>query len=313
MGVVSMNKFAMLQSVSDVWALALDKCGSLATTSETFVGTLEELHMARMGKPPRAKGAIAYLSLSGTLTQKGSFWGGTSMEAFGRAFDAAVANDKVGAILIEVDSGGGDARGTAELSDKIFAARGTKDIIAVANADAHSAAFWVASAADQLHVTPSGEVGSVGVWTMHANESKYLENMGVEITLVHAGKHKVDGHPFGPLPEEVRNDMQSAVDEINGNFHAALARNFGITRKEVKDNFGDGKSFFAPEAKKRGMVHGIGSFESVLDTMSGRKDSRSAGRIEMELQAAFYGVESPEEEDVEARLRLWELRQREGV
>ena len=304
-----MNYHQLLKT-SDVWALNLSKWHPLeANNVAEDVAAYEQI---RKGRPPKAKGSIAMLSLEGALTQKGSWWG-TSTEAFGRAFDAAIANDKVGAVLIDISSPGGDVRGTMELSDKIFNARGPKPIVSVANSDAHSAAFWDGSAADQLFVTPGGEVGSVGVWTAHIDQSRMFDKIGLDVTLIHSGKHKIDGHPFAPLPDEVRADIQADVDSINANFHAALARNFGITKKDVAENFGDGKSFMATEAVKRGMAHGVRTFEDVANTMSGRGSSRSDSRVSMELQAAFYGVEVAAVHSVEARKRLLDLRMRESA
>ena len=84
-------------------------------------------------------------------------------EAFGAAFDRAAADSSIGAIVLNIDSPGGSVYGVEELADKIYKARGTKPVYAVANSLAASAAYWIGSAASQLYVTPSGEVGSIGV------------------------------------------------------------------------------------------------------------------------------------------------------
>jgi ClpP class serine protease len=64
---------------------------------------------------------------------------------------------------------------------------------------AASAAFWIASQADELVVTPSGSVGSVGVFAAHDDISALQEQLGVKTTLISAGKDKTLGNPFEPL------------------------------------------------------------------------------------------------------------------
>jgi ClpP class serine protease len=99
--------------------------------------------------------------------------GGTSTEAFGRAFDEAMKNPDVGAIVIDCDSPGGSVSGVPELAAKIFKARGQgKRSSRVANSSMNSAAYWICSAADEIIAAPSADVGSIGVFTMHTDTSE---------------------------------------------------------------------------------------------------------------------------------------------
>jgi len=118
------------------------------------------------------RGTIAVLNLSGPIVPRSSgvedMSGPTmaSLDRFSRAFDEAAANDRHTAIVLNVDSPGGRVDMVPEVAAKIRAARNdVRPIIAVANTYAASAAYWIASAADEIVVTPSGEVGSIGVYT----------------------------------------------------------------------------------------------------------------------------------------------------
>src|SRR5690606_4285100 len=130
--------------------------------------------------------------------------GGTSTEQFGSWFDAALRDPAVSAIVIDVDSPGGTVTGVAELAEQIFEARGKKPIYAIANALAASAAYWIASAAEELWVTPSGDVGSIGVYAMHEDISEMEAEMGLKVTLISAGEYKTEGNPHEPLGDEAR-------------------------------------------------------------------------------------------------------------
>ena len=142
---------------------------------------------------------------------------------------------------MDVDSPGGSVFGLKELSQKIFDARGTKPIYAVANSMAGSAAYYIASAADQMIVTPSGEVGSIGTIAIHEDMSVALENEGVKITVIKAGRFKGEGNNFEPLSEEAISNAKREVDAYYGQFVDAVARNRGVSPKAVRNGFGEGR------------------------------------------------------------------------
>src|SRR5262245_53800117 len=190
----------------------------------------EEEIRARVGTPPVAKartqGTVAVLPLFGVMAHRMNMLtdisGGTSTEGFGRAFRTLVHDPNISSIVLDVDSPGGSVFGVQELADEVFKARGTKPIVAVANAMAASAAYWVASQADEILVTPSGMVGSVGVVAIHEDRSKLAEKMGVKHTFITAGKFKNDGNGLAPLDDETRADMQRKVDQFYNAFVSSV-------------------------------------------------------------------------------------------
>jgi len=219
--------------------------------------------------------SIAHLPLWGVTDQHSSFllelFGGTSTDAFGLAFDLAMADDSIGAILIDVDSPGGSVYGTQELSDKIYNARGKKPIIAVANSLMASAAYFIASAADEILITPSGEAGSIGVVAVHLDHSKFLDDQGVKPTIITAGKHKAEGNPYEPLNDEAFDYLQKRVNEYYTSFVSTVARNRGISAATVLKDFGQGRVLGAREAKDVGMVDDIATVETVYKSLSQTK------------------------------------------
>lgn len=189
---------------------------------------------------------------------------GTSAEILSQLFNKALGDPNIKAIVLDVNSPGGTVGGVEELSAEIFNARGKKPIIAQVNSFAASAAYWVGSAADEIVVTPTGEVGSIGVWALHEDWSKNLENEGVKPTLVSAGKFKVEGNPYEPLSEEARAAIQADVSAYYDMFTAAVARNRGVDVAVVKDGFGEGRMVRASEAVKQGMADRIGTMSDTL-------------------------------------------------
>lgn len=220
------------------------------------------------GKAPRS---ISVITLRGTLMQRStpllSFFGGTGLDRFQSALKDALDDDSVGQILIDIDSPGGSVYGTIEAAQAVFDARKSKPVVAVANSLAASAAYWIASQADELFVIPGGEVGSIGVYAEHEDVSAALEKAGIDVTLISAGKYKVEGNNFGPLDPEARAHMQSRVDDYFGAFTRDVARGRGATVEYVRSQMGQGRVYGASQALKANMVDGVMTFDQVVQRM----------------------------------------------
>jgi len=120
---------------------------------------------------------IAVIPIQGVLTKQESWVsalsGCSSYAQIGSYVQDAVNDAGVRAILLQVDSPGGETTGCLELSDFIYSIRGAKPIYAVADDFAFSAAYALTSAADKIFVTRMGAVGSVGVVVLHTEDSKF--------------------------------------------------------------------------------------------------------------------------------------------
>jgi capsid assembly protease len=236
----------------------------------------------------RTAGAIAVLPLFGIIAQRANIMtqtsGGTSTEMFGRQFQAAMADPQIGAVIIDVDSPGGTVNGVDELSSLIYSARGEKPVVAVANSLAASAAYWIATAADELVVTPTGEVGSIGVLAAHEDDSEMFEKAGVKTTLISAGKYKTEGNPYEPLSDEARAHLQERVDDYYGLFVGAVARNRGVGVQAVREGFGEGRAVGAKQAKALGMVDRIGTLDDTIARLQRRSQSRARRSAELDIR-----------------------------
>jgi len=174
---------------------------------------------------------IAVIPIQGVLTKKESwvsaFSGCSSYDLIGRYVQDAVNDAVVRAILLQVDSPGGETTGCLELSDYIYSLRGAKPIFAVADDFAFSAAYALTSAADKIFVTRMGAVGSVGVVVLHTEDSKFNDEQGFKYTYIFKGDKKVDANPHEPLSERAQKDIQSEIDRQYDQFVATVARNRG--------------------------------------------------------------------------------------
>lgn len=216
-------------------------------------------------------GSIAILPLFGTIFPRANLMtdvsGATSAEIFGKQFDELVKDPEISAIIMDVDSPGGDVYGIEELSRKVFDARKKKTIVAVANYTMASAAYWIGSSAEEVVVSPSGEVGSIGVWTAHDDISAAMEQEGVKRTLISAGKYKVEGNPWSPLSAEARAAIQESVDQYYDAFVKAVARNRGVKVEQVRSGFGEGRMVNAKQAKELGMADRVETMEETIQRL----------------------------------------------
>ena len=232
----------------------------------------------RQASVSNSGGGIAVLPLYGIVTQRGNMVddvsgpGTASTQQFSNLLRAALQDETVSQILIDIDSPGGSVYGVAELADEIVSARAQKPVVAIANSLAASAAYWIGCSASEFYVTPGGEVGSIGVWQAHQDYSKAMDEAGVKTTLISAGKFKVEGTPYAPLDEEAQGFMQSRVDDYYAAFTKAVAKGRGVPISQVRDGMGQGRVLGADAALASSMVDGIATFNDVVKKM--RRDAR---------------------------------------
>lgn len=181
---------------------------------------------------------VAVIPISGTLVQKSGYMrptcGMTGYDGIRANLSMALEDSAVRAIMLDIDSGGGEVAGCFDLVDAIYSARGKKPIWAVLSESAYSAAYAIASAADKITVPRTGGTGSVGVICAHVDFSKALAKDGISVTMIHYGARKADGNEFNPLSDEALARFQGDVDEMGELFVATVARNRNISIAKVR-------------------------------------------------------------------------------
>lgn len=178
-----------------------------------------------------------------------------------------IDNPKVRGILLDMDTPGGETAGLTELARWMSAAKAEKPIWAIANTSMCSAGYWLASACTRIIAAPMASVGSIGVVTMHQDVSKVMEKRGVVNTFIFAGKHKVEGNPFEPLPDDVKKRVQANIDSLYDQFAGVVAANRNLDLAAVKATEA---GVFSPEqAKELGLIDGIGTLGETLEAFAG--------------------------------------------
>ena len=209
---------------------------------------------------------IGIITIRGPLFQRFDWlcyvYDGTAYEMISAAFRRLVADERVRGIVLDIDTGGGEVSGCFDLTDEMFAARGTKPIRAIINDNAFSAGYSLASAADEIWITRTGGAGSIGVRSTHLDISKWDADVGLKYTTIVAGEKKADFDIHAPLSAGAAADLQAEVDRLYGIFVDTVARNRGLQADAVRST--EAGCFFGEGVIALGLADRLGTLADLL-------------------------------------------------
>lgn len=230
---------------------------------------------ARLGEPHAeartitVRDGVAVLPVDGPIFPRSNLFsdisGATSLEILACDLNIALDDPAVTAILLEVDSPGGEVSGVSEFAAMVRAGRERKPIAAYVQDLAASAAYWIAAAASPIVVADTAAVGSIGVVAAVPDPSQ-RDTSSIEFVSSQSPNKRPD-----PNSKSGKAYIQAHVDEVADVFVAAVAKYRGITTESVIDNFGQGGLLVGASAVQAGMADQVGSFEQTFsDLVSGK-------------------------------------------
>lgn len=264
------------------------------------------------GAAPSKGDKIALVTVAGPLAQKAFADMCGYVDGYDRIaarFQAALNNPEVGAVILAIDSPGGDVAGLEEAVETMIAARdksGKKCFVFTDELTA-SAAYWIAShVGNELTAPKAALVGSIGCVGALLDETEALKQEGLKVTLIRAPAGKAESHSFGPITELATKRATALIEGVNERFCRAVAEKRGLKAKAV-EGF-NGEVFSAPDALEHGLIDHVGSFETVLQRASAAIAERKQKMSEQEKAAkaaadnekiaaaakAYTGKESPD-------------------
>lgn len=205
--------------------------------------------------------------------------GATSLQVVAADFQAALEADSVKAIVLQLDTPGGEARGIAEFAAAVRAANATKPVVAYAGDMAASAGYWIASAAGQVVLSQTALVGSIGARMAMRDSS--MRDAASGIREIHIVSSNAPLKGTDPTSAQGQAQILEILNALETEFIAAVAAGRGVSVDTVKSEFGRGGLVAsAADAVSRGMADRIGSFETVIRDLaaagSPRKSSNPA-------------------------------------
>jgi capsid assembly protease len=211
---------------------------------------------------------VAVIGVKGLLVPSFPYLGWdiiTGYDALRLQLECAFADLDVGGVVLDVNSGGGFVDCCFDLARWLFAAKAKagKPVAAICSSFAYSAAYALASQADQISVPDCGGVGSIGVYTQHWDYSGLLDKAGVKITTIKSGEHKADGHSFAPLSEGVAADWQAEIDDLRRLFAHVVAAGRGLDVAAVMAT--EARCYSGPSGVKEAVRLGLADVEGPPD------------------------------------------------
>jgi signal peptide peptidase SppA len=253
----------------------------------------DEFQALSESKTPFSTGNIAVIPVSGVLSYRANMFsnssGGTSIETLQKVFKNAIEDPSISSIVLNIDSPGGSVSGTKEFADEIYKSRSQKKTYAIANPTAASAAFWIGSAANKFYGLGSGQVGSVGVYSIYTESQIADEKSGYKYHIVKAGEFKGEGAVGEPMTDSMRNHMQQIVDGYYSDFVNSLAQYRNTSVKRVNSDFGKGRMMRSTDAVNAGMLDDVMTLNDLLTSIQ-KKQAVSQRRDQLKAKYHLDGA-----------------------
>jgi len=244
-----------------------------------------------ISRPPAGK--IAVIPLSGTITTEDSslFSGSTITPELVRDYLTEAEKDRaVKAIVLCIESPGGEIAPCQEILAEIERVKETKPIVVSMESTAASGGYYISTQADKIVALPSALTGSIGVISQLPNIEGLLERLGIQIQTFKGGKYKDMYSGLRELTPEEEKIIQEMVDEYYEQFIDVVAEGRGLSKEEVR-NLATGQLYTGTKAKELGLVDELGDLDTAID-----------------LAAELAGIESPIVEYYQPpKLTLWSL------
>ena len=176
-----------------------------------------------------------------------------------------VDNPAVKAVVVRVNSPGGVVAPTQEIVSAIQRVRKAgKPVVASFGAVAASGGYYVGTAADRIYASPGTLTGSIGVVMQMANVEGLLKKVGVEYVVVKAGAYKDVGNFARPMTPDERRILQALLDDVHGQFIAAVAQGRGLDMDTVR-RIADGRIYSGQQALALKLIDTLGGFEDAIE------------------------------------------------
>jgi protease IV len=203
---------------------------------------------------------------------------------------------RIKAVVVRIDSPGGSVGPSQEIYEAMKRLRARKHVLASMGSIAASGGFYIAMGGEKVFANPGTLTGSIGVISEFPNVSGLLKWAGVDMRTITAGKLKDAGSPFREMTGEERSYFQAMLEDVHGQFIAAVAESRNLSEEEVR-RIADGRVFTGRKAKELKMVDELGGLQDTVREAGKLAGIRGEPRIEYPtkdrpLFRALFGEEA---------------------
>ncbi|MGI4835095.1 MAG: S49 family peptidase [Janthinobacterium lividum] len=208
---------------------------------------------------------VAIIPVQGTVQKRGGYCSLGTKDLVAH-LQAAGRDPEISAIVLDIDSPGGQVDGTEEFAQAV--ALSAKPIVAYIDGLGASAAYWIAAQASSIFINSAstGYAGSLGVLCMSINQTDFLEKQGIKVEILRSSRatDKARLNPVEPLSDDVRAAVQADLDQIGETFISAVEKG-RAGKLSTKEDVFTGKVYKGSDALKHGLVDAIGSLQDAVN------------------------------------------------
>ena len=208
---------------------------------------------------------VAVIPVQGTIQKRGGYCSLGTKDLLAH-LAAANRDPEISAIVLDIDSPGGQVDGTEEFARAVRSSQ--KPVVAYIDGLGASAAYWIASQASSIFINSdsTGYAGSLGVLCMSLNQTEFLKKQGLSVEILRSSRavDKARLNPVEPLTDELRAQVTADLDRIAGTFISTVEQG-RAGKLSTKEDVFTGKVYNGADAKKHGLVDAIGSLQDAVN------------------------------------------------
>ena len=206
----------------------------------------------------RRRSSVAIIEIHGIIGNH------VKIPEFSRLIDSVAGNQRLKALLLDIDSPGGSATGSEVLYRAIQRVAEEKPVYAYVRGMGASGGYYLACAASKVYALPTALVGSIGVIYLRPVLEQLLSKVGVDFSVYKSGEFKdMTGFWRGPTDRESEK-FQELINEIFDNFVAVVAEGRSLDEAKVRE-IATGEIMTAQKGIRQGLVDEIGDFKDALE------------------------------------------------
>ncbi|MFL5322073.1 MAG: signal peptide peptidase SppA [Myxococcaceae bacterium] len=206
-----------------------------------------------------------------------------------KAISDATDDPEVAAIVVRVDSGGGDALASDLIYRAILQARKKKPVIASMGNTAASGGYYVAMACDQIFASPTTVTGSIGVFMMKPSVEKLGEKVGVHTDIIQRGPLSNLLSPWKDWTPEEQAAAQKWTDSFYDGFITRVAESRKLQKADV-DKIARGRVWAGDDAKSRGLIDTFGGLSDALAEAKKRAGISEKDEVDLDFGGGPNGI-----------------------
>ena len=233
-------------------------------------------------------GKIAVIPVQGVIyTDDTTEWGTSMVDDIKGALRTALDDDEVRAVVLAVDSPGGEVTASDILYHEVTKLQKKKPVVVAMSSLAASGAYYIACAADWIVANETTFTGSIGVIIQSLNYEGLFDKVGLDAVVFKSGKFKDMLSGSRTMTPEESAYVEGMVKQVYERFLGIVAFSRGLDADKLRDNFADGRILTGRDAKEAGLVDQLGYLEDAYDKARSLAEAPDAGVIRYESGLNF--------------------------